>query len=143
MRSIRRRMRGQSTVEMAIALPVLALLLVAVGDFARVFYAAICVAGAARAGVQYGSQNYATAVEYDNIKQAALNDGKNVSGLSATASDFCMCGDDIVACSPPQCANPDTYVKVTTTATFNTILQYPGVPSSIPLSSTAIMEVQR
>ena len=143
MRSRSKRMRGQSTVEMAIILPTVALLLVVVGDFARVFYAAIGVASAARAGVQYGSQNYATAVEYTNIQQAALNDGKNISGLSATASDFCMCGGQTVSCNPPQCTQPQTYVKVTATATFTPILKYPGLPSSIPLSSTAIMEVQQ
>jgi Flp pilus assembly protein TadG len=143
MRFIGRRMKGQSTVELAIAFPVLALLLVVVGDFARVFYTAIEVANAARAGVQYGAQSYATAIETDKIKQAVLNDGANLSGLSATTSNICMCGGQVVACSPPQCSQPQTYVKVTATATFTPILKFPGLPTSVPLSSTAIMEVQQ
>lgn len=143
MRFLAGRTSGQSTVEMAIILPAVALLLVVVGDFARVFYAAIGVASAARAGVQYGAQNYATAVEYTNIQQAALNDGKNISGLSAAASDVCTCDGQTVACDPPQCSQPQVFVKVIATATFTPILKYPGLPSSIPLSSTAIMEVQR
>jgi Flp pilus assembly protein TadG len=84
-------MKGQSTVEMGLLVPAVVLLLVVVGDFARVFYAAIEVANAARAGVQYGAQSYVTAINYDSIKQAALNDGQNISGLSATAADSCMC----------------------------------------------------
>lgn len=135
-------MKGQSTVEMGLVVPAIVLVLVVVGDFARVFYAAIEVANAARAGVQYGAQSYVTAIQYDSIKQAALNDGQNISGLSATAADFCMCNGVKVACSPPQCSQPQLFVQVTTTATFKTLLNYPGIPSPIPLSSTAIMEVQ-
>jgi Flp pilus assembly protein TadG len=143
MRFLTRRMKGQSTVEMAFMLPVLALLLVVVGDFARVFYAAIGVASAARAGVQYGAENYHNGGDTANIEQAALNDGQNISGLSATTSEFCECGGQTVACDPPQCAEPEIFVKVITKATFTPILKYPGLPSSIPLSSTATMEVQQ
>lgn len=134
--------KGQGMVELALAVPALALLLVLVADFARVFYASIGVASAARAGVQYGAQNYTTAIDFNSIQQAALNDGQDVSGISAQASDFCMCNGDQVACSPPQCAEPQLYVQVKTKTTFHTLLSYPGVPSQFPLTSTAVMEVQ-
>lgn len=140
---LRRKMKkGQTMVEIALVLPALALLLVLVADFARVFYAAIGVASAARAGVQYGAQNYTTAINFYAIQQAALNDGQNVSGLTAEAKDFCMCNGSKVVCSPPQCAEPQLFVQVKTKATFNTLLRYPGIPSQLPLSSTAVMEVQ-
>lgn len=134
--------KGQSVVEIALAAPVLALLLVAVADFARVFYASIEVANVARAGVQYGVQNYTTGIDYPGMENAALNDGQNISGLQATASEFCQCGSQTVACSPSQCSQPQIFVQVTTNATFNTLLHYPGIQSSIPLSSIAVMEVQ-
>ena len=140
--SRRKGMRGQSPVEMALALPALVLLLVVVGDFARVLYASIGVANAARAGVQYGAQSYVTAINYTGMQTAAVNDGQNIAGISATATDFCMCNGDKVACSPPGCAEPQLFVQVTTQATFTTLLNYPGIPSPIPLKSTAIMEVQ-
>lgn len=142
MMRLRRMTRGQSMVELALILPTLALLLVVVADFARVFYTSIAVANAARAGVQYGSQSLLTAIQYTSIQQAALNDGENVSGLSATASDFCMCNGSVVACSPPQCTQPQTFVQVTASATFHTLLNYPGVPSSVPINYTAVMEVK-
>ncbi len=138
----RKMAKGQSMVELALILPTLALLLVVVADFARVFYLSIAVANAARAGVAYGTQNLLTAIQYTNIQQAALNDGANISGLTANASDVCMCGSSVVACSPAQCAEPQTYVQVTTSATFHTLLNYPGVPSTIPISYTATMEVK-
>ena len=142
MLSRKRKTRGQSALEMALAVPAIILLLVVVADFARVFYASVTVAHAARAGVQYGAQSYVTAINYPKIQQAALDDGSTVSGLSATATDFCMCNGSKVACSPQQCSAPQLFVQVTAKATFSTFLRYPGIPSSIPLQSTAIMEVQ-
>jgi len=34
-----------------------------------------------------------------------------------------------------------TYVEVDTQATFNTIVSYPGIPSSLTVKGTAIMQV--
>jgi Flp pilus assembly protein TadG len=59
--------RGQSMVELALTLPALAVVLVLVADFARAYYASIGVASAARAGVQYGAQNYTTAIDFYSI----------------------------------------------------------------------------
>ena len=47
--------KGQSAVELAVVVPVLALLLVVVADFGRVFFVSVAVNNAARAGAQYGS----------------------------------------------------------------------------------------
>lgn len=138
----RKWMRGQSAVEMALALPVLLLILLAIADFGRIFYQAVEIASAARAGVQYGAQTYVTAIDYTGMQQAATNDASAVSGMTAAASDFCMCNGSVVACSPPACAEPQLFVQVTTSSTFHTLLNYPGIPSSVPLSSTAVMEVQ-
>jgi Flp pilus assembly protein TadG len=167
---LRRMSKGQSSAELALALPFLVLLLVIVADFARLFYASIAVASAARAGVQYGAQSYIKAVDFTGMRQAALNDGQNISafarpmesgapsgsGLTATASNFCKCvtspsatsacscDNTVVACSStvPTGCFLEAFVEVTTSATFPTIIAYPGVPDPIPLSSTAVMQVQ-
>jgi len=166
---VRKMMRGQSAVELALGLPFLVLLLVVVADFARVFYASIAVASAARAGVQYGAQSYVKAVDYAGMQQAALKDGKSIAsfatpmeagapsgtGLTATATNYCKCvtspaasscscDNTVVSCTtvPPTGCFLQTFVKVQTNATFPTIIQYPGVPDPIPLSSIAVMQVQ-
>lgn len=59
----RARQRGASTVEVALMLPFLLLLLVGVVDFAQLFRLAIEVSSAARAGAQYGYQNSATQMD--------------------------------------------------------------------------------
>lgn len=130
--TLRKMARGQSAVELALGLPFLAVLLFVVCEFARVFYVAMGVASAARAGVQYGAQSYVKAIDNSGMTLAADNDGKNISGLSVTPTHFCMC--DGAQCSPAQasacvvscaappstCTEPKVFVKVTTSATFQT-----------------------
>lgn len=152
---LRKSMRGQSAAEFALGLPFLVLLLVVVADFARVFYVAMGVASAARAGVQYGAQSYVKAVDNSGMTTAATNDAQTISGLSVVPTHFCMC--DGAQCSPAQasscvvscgappstCTEPKVFVKVQTSATFNTLIRYPGLPSSIPLRSIAVLQAQK
>jgi len=153
--TLRKMARGQGAVELGLGLPFLAVLLFVVCEFARVFYVAMGVASAARAGVQYGAQSYVKAIDNAGMTLAADNDGKNISGLSVTPTHFCMC--DGAQCSPAQasacivscgappstCTEPKVFVEVKTTATFNTLIRYPGLPSSIPLSSVAVLQAQK
>jgi len=138
--------RGQSAGELAIAVPVLALLLVVAADFARVFFFSIAVNNAARAGAQYGSQSVITAADINGMKNAATTDGTNVPSLAATASQ-CTCespSGSVAACAASYCtANATaTFVEVDTSAPFTTIVNYPGVPHSLTLTGKAVMQVQ-
>jgi Flp pilus assembly protein TadG len=138
---------GQSAVEFAMILPVLIVLLLVALDFARLYNMGLAVTDAARAGAQYGAQNPATAVNVLAIEQAACNSMPNVActpGTNAIASSFCQCSGTTVSCtSPGTCATyVQNFVQVTTSATFSTIVPYPGIPSSIPLTGSATMQVQ-
>jgi Flp pilus assembly protein TadG len=133
-------------VELAFALPVLVLLLLAAADFGRLFYVWIAVNNAARAGAQYGSQSVITAANSAGMILAALTDGANVAGLTATASQCtCATGTNVTACSGSSynCTNAPyaTYVEVDTQAPFSTIVPYPGIPSSLTVKGKAIMQV--
>jgi Flp pilus assembly protein TadG len=151
--TLRKFARGQSSIELALGLPFLVLVLFLVAEFARVFYVAMGVASAARAGVQYGAQSYVKAVDNSGMTAAALNDGKNISGLTATPTHFCMCNGAqcspaqssacIVSCSAPPstCTEPKVFVQVTTSATFKTGTIF-GLPSNIPLRSVAVLQAQ-
>lgn len=131
--------------------PVLALLLVGGADFARAFYFNQEVVAAARAGAQYGSQSVTTAADTAGIKAAAVANGTNIPGFNtnSVSSSFCTCQSPPptgqTACATGYCngANSQaTYVAVTTTATFNTLVTYPGIPHTTNMSGTAIMQVQ-
>jgi Flp pilus assembly protein TadG len=152
--TVRKMARGQGAAELALGLPFIAVLLFVVCEFARVFYVAMGVASAARAGVQYGAQSYVKAVDNAGMTLAANNDGKSISGLSVTPTHFCMCDGAqcspaqssacVVSCSAPPstCTEPKVFVKVTTSATFQTGLIW-GLPNNIPLSSVAVMQAQK
>jgi Flp pilus assembly protein TadG len=139
--------RGQAAVELALVSPVLGLLLVGTADFARAFYFNQEVVAAARAGAQYGSQSKSTSVDTSGISAAASANGVNVPGLSASSS-VCTCVSPVPsgesACATSYCngANSSaTYVIVNTSATFTTLVHYPGVPQSTTLKGSAIMQV--
>jgi Flp pilus assembly protein TadG len=139
--------RGQSYVELALALPVLALILVVAADFGRLFYTYLEVINAARAGAQYGSNSVVTAANTAGMIAAAKQDGVNIPNLTVTANQ-CTCGTataSVPACSSNYCTNDPqgNYVVVNAQASFSTITRYPGVPSSTTLKSQAVMQVQQ
>jgi Flp pilus assembly protein TadG len=136
--------RGQSTVELALLLPVVALVMVAAADFARVYYMSTALVSAARAGVQYGAQSATAASDTAGMKQAALNDASNLSGVTTTASNFCQCPPSTshVSCSSTCSAGMEMYVQVNTSAPFHTLVSYPGIPSTVTLNESALMRAQ-
>jgi Flp pilus assembly protein TadG len=151
---------GAAFVELAIALPVLVVLVVGTADFARAFYYAIELTNAARAGAQYGSYNSAQSTETALIKTAAQNAAANI-GLTAgdiNVATACMCAaDDPLTTTPllqappttPACSSTCTAgvrhmqetVTVTATKAFTTISRFPGIPNSLTLTRTATMRV--
>lgn len=76
--------RGQSLVEFALALPLLTLLLLGAGDFARALSAYIEIGNMAREGAHYGSLNASTAADDPGIQSAALGEGGTIFGVSPT-----------------------------------------------------------
>jgi Flp pilus assembly protein TadG len=158
---------GQSATEMALVLPVLLLLLVAITDAGRMFYTYLEVVGAARAGAQQGAQTIVTAGCITPIITAAQN-GANLP-VTATATAYCCCssgsactnfgttitssntatycGDSTTphetSCGAvPPCSDWRKYVQVNTTATFTTLINYPGIKSSYTFNGQTIMRAQ-
>lgn len=144
--------KGQSAVEFGLALFVLPLMLVVAADFGRVFFIDIAVNNAARAGAQYGSQTNTTAADSDGMVSEAQADGANIPNFGTPTASQCTCGIPNPPTNPPCSSISSTYcahapskavfVTVNTSATYRTILTYPGVPSSMTLTGKAIMQVQ-
>ena len=140
--------RGNAIVEFTILFPVMLLMLFGTMDFARVFFGGIAMENAARAGVQYGALSPGRAGDTDGIRAAALADAaqQGLTGVTATASRFCGCtgSDSTVSCVNGSCSGqtPNGYVQATVQYTYNSILRYPGLPTSITISRTAKMRVQ-
>lgn len=136
--------RGQALVELALIMPLLALLLLGAAEVGRLAYAAIEASNAARAGVQYGAQNHITASDFAGMQTAALNDAPNVTGLAANATNFCGCANGAAStCAPTDCAGSRIieYVQVNTSATFDPLVYCPGLPKTFNLNGQAVMQV--
>ena len=144
------RRRGQSLVELALMLPVLGILLIGTIDFARVYYAAMAIDQAARAGAAYGAQSVAKSGDDAGMAQAALSAANldltpAVTAANAHATHRCACADGTqVSCTTGTCTEgvPRVCVSVEIDRTFQTLFPYPGIPTTVRLNRTATMRVQ-
>ncbi len=135
---------GQALLELAMLFPIFMLCLLGAMELGRLAYAAIVVANAARAGLQYGAQSRTTAQDSAGMQQAALNDGINVSGMTATAGHSCVCANGSSStCSSGDCSGSRMieYVQVNTSANVKMIFHCPGLPASLTVKSQAVMRV--
>jgi Flp pilus assembly protein TadG len=140
--------RGGAIVELALSLPVLVLVVLGTGDFARVFYTSIALSDAARAGAQYGAHSLAQSGNTAAIQSAAQS-AVNVTGITASASRSCYCAANdgtaftATACTATCSASQHLIVTVNVTAskTFTTTSTLSVFPNSLPLARTATMRV--
>ena len=139
---------GSALAEMAIVLPLLVLVLIAVIEVGRFGDYTVRAGNAARAGVQYGAQNTITALDLVGMQNAATNDANAGAGFSATASNFCQCADGSASpnCLTTDCASSHRliFVEVDTTGIFGSLTNFPGLPASlrtITVHGKAVMRV--
>jgi Flp pilus assembly protein TadG len=135
---------GTGVAELALVAPFLIFLLLGLIDFGRYMYFGILAADAARAGVQYGAQNTHTAQDIYGMKDAATADGESLSQWTASPQTLCSTdGATLKTCPTDTIPGAGTvyYVKVQVSGTFTTLVQYPGLSGSVPVSGSAIMRV--
>lgn len=135
---------GQSLVETALAVSLCGFLMVGAAEFGRLAYAGIEISDSARAGVEYGSQSRATALDLTNMKVAASASAPNISNLTLSASSFCKCADGTSStCVTTDCLGSRiiTYVQVNTSGSINPLIYFPGLPKTYSLSGKAVMRV--
>lgn len=143
---------GQALLEFVLVLPLLLLFVLGAVDLGRLAYMSVEVSNAAHAGAQYGCQNAADAGNVAGMQAATVADapdlvGSNNGNLTATATSYCQCSDGSSAnssCSnPPACAGTHLveFVRVSTTANYTPWFPYPGIPSSVTLHGSAVMQI--
>ncbi len=130
-RSVSRR-KGAAAVELAVLLPLLTFLFLIATDYARIFYYSLTLENCARNGALCASNAFNYPMPYSSVAQAAIADGASLSP-ALTASDVTVTnGTD---------ANGNSSVTVTINYTFQTITNYPGLPSSVNLVRSVEMRV--
>ena len=145
MRSTDRR-EGAATAELALVLPFLCFMFVIAIDYARIFYFGITLENCARNGAYYASNYpdnnyiYNNLYGYTSLDDAVLRDASNLSPTPTWKAAYGPSADGpFTQSSSP--ANGGGYVQVTVTWTFNSITNYPGVPKTVTLNRTAVMQV--
>jgi Flp pilus assembly protein TadG len=120
--------RGLAAVELATCLPLLTLICLGICDFSRVFYDKVALNNCARNGALFANNpSLAAGTPYTNTTAAAL---ANASNLSPTPTVTTASGTD---------ANGYKYIEVTVSYTFTTLINYPGLANTVPLSSKVRM----
>jgi Flp pilus assembly protein TadG len=139
-----RNTKGQALVEVALTAPLLILLLLGAAELGQVAFAAIEVANAASAGVQYGAQTTITASDTTGIQTAASDDASNLTGLTATSSFTCICSNGSAStCLPTDCStsNIEEILTVKTQASVTPLIHLPGLPRPFTLRGQAVQKV--
>lgn len=116
-------------MELALLLPVLLILFLVAVDFARVYYADITVANAARVGAQYGSMSPDNASDTGTIRELARDEASNLRPQPTVQSSQ---GTD---------ASGNPYVEVTVSYPFSTLMNWAGLPHNFTVQKTLRMEV--
>jgi Flp pilus assembly protein TadG len=98
-------------------------------DYSRVFYYALTLENAARAGAAYGCRDTSHSLDTSGIEAAALADASNLHPAPTVSSTR---GVD---------ADGNAVVNVTVAWTFRTLTNFPGLPSESDLTRTVSMRV--
>ena len=141
---------GSAIVELSVVLPMLVIVMVGTIDMARVFYTAMELTNAARAGAQFGAANLGNSANASQMQTVALA-AVNITGVAAVASSpVCECAADdgssfaATSCTSTTCPGGQhrvITVSVTTSTTFNLIMPSVLPFASIPLSRTTTLRV--
>lgn len=134
--------KGTVLIEFALVVPLFLLLCVAGIDFARVFNTAMVLTGATRTGLEYAGQSAAAAGDSSGIANLVSASAGNPAGLSVTSVQFCTCsiGGTQVVCSS-KCSGKITYVQVSTSLPFQTLVAWPYFPRPLTVTKTAVIRV--
>jgi Flp pilus assembly protein TadG len=133
--------RGLAATELALMLLPLTFLLVASIDFGRLFYSYVTITNCARNGAIYASSPSSVQAEspYATVTAAAQADASNLSPLpTVDTPQYSSTYNGTYSSTKP---SGDGYVQVTVHGTFNTIANYPGIPSTMTLSRTVTMRL--
>lgn len=132
-------------LELALFSTLLFLLCFGVADFARIFHSSEIVAGAARAGAQFGLVSAQDSADLMGMQRAAQNNAPAGSGLTAAAVRYCQCPGSTERVSCTAACNtgraPNGYVQVDTEMAFETLVHWPTLPGSTTLKGKAILRV--
>ena len=135
---------GNALVEVALALPLIAVLLAGTIDYGVYAERKMQATEAANAGASYGTVP-GNQLDNSRMQSTARTASPTLSGLSATATHFYSCtSGGAKVTSSYSCSgrvNPIIYVQVSTSATVTSPVYFSGVATSAAINGQAIYRV--
>jgi Flp pilus assembly protein TadG len=131
--------RGAAAVELAFLLPFICYLGMATVDYARLFYASTTITNCARNAAMYAA--YPSGFpQFSSVQVAGQADSSSLNNPEMNPNYPI---NPVTITQIPQSidANGNPYVGATASYTFQTVISYPGIPSSVTLSKTVYMPV--
>ena len=140
--------RGQSIVELALALPIVAVTLVGGADIARAFASQLAVQNGARAGAEESALDVtptpaeATAAVQGEIgRTPGLDPAQATIAVTYTQADgatACQGAPDVQHAGTSTLATP-CYANVSVRYTWSTLIDWPGLPRSFVIDRSTRM----
>lgn len=139
--------RGVSSVEFALAVPLLVTILSLLVDFGIGFYQKMQVEDAAQAGAQYALLHGWNSDSIEN----AVTSATTLAGISASPAPTQACGCPsgsaitTVADCTTACSNglsPGTYVTVNAQATYTPLISYAVLGSTVTLTAQSVARIK-
>lgn len=143
---LNRCVRGNISIEFALVLPFLLLLVMGAYDFGRGFAEKLRLNSAARAGAQYALSHYNMVSDVNGVIQSARDDADDLDGtLSVTPRYYCTCltGGEIAcgtSCSGGEV--PMRYIEVDVAGPFELMFDYPMTSGSMTLQGHAELRLR-
>jgi hypothetical protein len=139
-------LRGQSIIEFAFMVVIMATIMLGVANFALAMQQAMLVVEASTEGALYGSFTTYNANQTAAAQSAAATSAAGAKGLTTVASISCACEPGgvwgVTACTTTCVGNsPLKYFKVTSTSSFSSLFHYAGLPTTFSLGSTVVIPV--
>ena len=136
---------GIAAIEFAVVAPLLVMMFICLTDLGLGIYTNMQVDSAA----QYGAQ-YALTSGYDpDAITSAVKDSSEISGLDVAPSTFCGCPGANGVVALPTCNAKcndgfaaGTFVRVSVSHAYATLLPYPGLPSSFALNAQSTVRLK-
>ncbi|HEX2115237.1 MAG TPA: TadE/TadG family type IV pilus assembly protein [Alphaproteobacteria bacterium] len=133
---------GNTLVELALIVPVLIAIALAIIDFGRGAHASMSLRSAARVGAEYVSRTG----DVDAVTTVVANAANlDVEKLVVTPVVFCECDGGVAQTCGTFCPDGTAarrFISITARQPFSTLVPYPMIDSPLQLSGSATLRVQ-
>ncbi len=137
---------GIAGVELALATPMLALLMAGGVDFGRAIYEQHRLSAAAQAGVQYATASTSNLTDSTGIIAAARADASDTTSSLTVSNGQCTCPTGTTLCSTSTTCTGSTvsgtYQKVTVSESYSTIMNYGFVSNPFTITGQSMVRTQ-